>query len=316
MQLKEMQYVYTVYQERSFSKAAKKLFLSQPALSAVVKKVEKEVGEPLFDRSTQPFTVTPAGEYYIASVRQILAINDNMTRYFHDSSDLKTGRLALGSSSFFCAYTLSSQIGAFRQRYPGIQIELREMNVEILKSRVEADELDIILETAFFDEDNLEKYLYTYEDILLGVPKDYPVNDALRPSQLSFRDVREGRYREKDVPTVSLSRFREDPFLFLREGNDLYARGRKLCADAGFEPRVVIYLDQILTAFNIACTGAGVTFVRSSIPRFTPETDRLVYYKLDSPLARRPIYYAYKRGKYLSYPMRAFLEMNGIRPER
>ena len=58
MQLKEMHYIYTIYQERSFSKAAKKLFVSQPALSAVVKKAEKEVGEQIFDRSTLPFSVT------------------------------------------------------------------------------------------------------------------------------------------------------------------------------------------------------------------------------------------------------------------
>ena len=316
MQLKEMQYIYTIYQERSFSKAAKKLFVSQPALSAVVKKAEKEIGEQIFDRSTLPFSVTGAGEYYISQVRQILQLNDNMMKYFQDSSDLKTGYLSVGSSSFFCAYVLSSQVGAFRQRYPGIHIDLHEMNVEILKNKVENDELDIILETSFFDEDNLEKYLFAQEDILLAVPKDYEINAKLHDAQMTFQDVREKKYKNSSVPSLSLSVFRDEPFLFLREGNDLYTRGMKMCEEAGFEPQIKIFLDQILTAFNIASTGAGVAFIRSSIPRFVPETGRLVYYKIDSPLAKRPIYYAYKKGAYLTYPMRAFLQMNGIRPGR
>ena len=65
--LNEMRYVYSVYQEKSFSKAAKKLFISQPALSNMVRKAENEIGAPIFDRSTIPLTVTKEGAYYIKS---------------------------------------------------------------------------------------------------------------------------------------------------------------------------------------------------------------------------------------------------------
>ena len=57
------EYIYAIYQERSFSKAAQKLYVSQPWLSSVVKKVEQEIKTPLFDRSTNPISLTPAGEY-------------------------------------------------------------------------------------------------------------------------------------------------------------------------------------------------------------------------------------------------------------
>ena len=57
-----MDYVYEVYCEKSFSKAAEKLFVSQPALSASIKKTEKKIGLPLFDRSTSPIQLTPAGK--------------------------------------------------------------------------------------------------------------------------------------------------------------------------------------------------------------------------------------------------------------
>ena len=65
--LNEMKYVYAVYQEKSFSKAARKLQVSQPALSKMVRKVEKDIGVIIFDRSTIPVTVTREGAFYIKS---------------------------------------------------------------------------------------------------------------------------------------------------------------------------------------------------------------------------------------------------------
>ena len=57
------EYIYAVYQEKSFSKAARKLYVSQPWLSATIKKAEEELGLPLFDRSTNPISLTEAGRY-------------------------------------------------------------------------------------------------------------------------------------------------------------------------------------------------------------------------------------------------------------
>lgn len=91
--MNELKYVYEVYQERSFSKAAKKLYITQPALSAMVKKAEMEIGQPIFDRSTIPLTLTDAGRYYIASAKKILFIQKNMTSYFQDLQHLQTGHL-------------------------------------------------------------------------------------------------------------------------------------------------------------------------------------------------------------------------------
>ena len=76
--LNEMKYVYEVYKEKSFSKAAKKLFISQPALSNMVRKAEKEMGAPIFDRSTIPLTVTKEGAYYIRTVEKILFLERNL----------------------------------------------------------------------------------------------------------------------------------------------------------------------------------------------------------------------------------------------
>ena len=72
-----MEYVYEVYKEKSFSKAAKKMFISQPSLSATVKRVDEKVGYPIFDRSTKPLGLTELGRQYIQSVEQILSVQSD-----------------------------------------------------------------------------------------------------------------------------------------------------------------------------------------------------------------------------------------------
>ena len=76
------EYIYAIYQEKSFSKAAQKLYVSQPWLSSVVKKVEQEIKTPLFDRTTNPISLTPAGRYYVEHVEQVMAIEDEMRQHF------------------------------------------------------------------------------------------------------------------------------------------------------------------------------------------------------------------------------------------
>ena len=76
-------YVYEIYKEKSFSKAAQNLYISQPSLSARIKKIEQELGAPLFDRSTTPLRLTEVGEAYIKASEEIFQIEQNMENYIN-----------------------------------------------------------------------------------------------------------------------------------------------------------------------------------------------------------------------------------------
>ncbi len=76
-----MKYVYEVYKEKSFSKAAASLFISQPSLSANVKRIENRIGSPIFDRSTKPLQLTEVGEHYIQAIEKIMDIENNLENY-------------------------------------------------------------------------------------------------------------------------------------------------------------------------------------------------------------------------------------------
>ena len=84
----EMKYIYTVYQCGSFSKAAEKLFLTQPALSISVQKVEHEVGMPLFNRDKKPLELTEAGMIYIQKIEQIQHLEQELAMQLNDLTDL------------------------------------------------------------------------------------------------------------------------------------------------------------------------------------------------------------------------------------
>ena len=76
-----MEYIYEVYKEKSFSKAARKLFISQPSLSANVKRIEQKIGYPVFDRSTNPIQLTECGARYIGAVEEIIAVQNSFANY-------------------------------------------------------------------------------------------------------------------------------------------------------------------------------------------------------------------------------------------
>ena len=83
------EYVYAVYREKSFSRAAQKLFISQPSLSAAVKRAEDRIGYPVFDRSTKPLKLTECGEKYIAAVEKMLAAEQEFYHYINDLGELR-----------------------------------------------------------------------------------------------------------------------------------------------------------------------------------------------------------------------------------
>ena len=121
-----MEYVYEVWQARSFSAAAKKLYISQPALSNSIKRVEEKVGTPLFDRSTSPIQLTEVGREYIHAVEQIHSIQENFSRYLADTQELRTGNIAVGSGAMMTAYLLPGIIAAYKEKYPYVEVKVTE----------------------------------------------------------------------------------------------------------------------------------------------------------------------------------------------
>ena len=96
MDFRELTYITAVAEERSVTEAAKRLYISQPSLSYIISKVEQDLGVRLFDRKTNPLSLTYAGEIYVEHAREILRIRDNMRRELTDIGHGQKGRINIG----------------------------------------------------------------------------------------------------------------------------------------------------------------------------------------------------------------------------
>ena len=107
----------------------------QPWLSSVVKKVEQEIKTPIFDRSTTPISLTPAGQYYIQQVEKVMKIEEEMRTHFAQLSSQET-KLHIGSSMFFCTYVLPQLFQEFREENPQITLTLTEGGSESMVEKI------------------------------------------------------------------------------------------------------------------------------------------------------------------------------------
>lgn len=302
-----MDYVYEVYKEGSFSKAAKNLYISQPALSAYIKKIETSLGVPLFDRSTTPVHLTEPGKMYIQAVLQVKAIQNNLEEYFQDITTLKTGKISIGGATFFCSFVLPDIIAEFKKQHPGITVDLVEVNSFGLQEELMKETIDLGIECCYLDTKQFENHVIGKENIILAVPKDYKINYELNNYRLSFQDISENKHLSPDFPSVQLNKFADEPFVMLKKGNDMYTRGMKLCQQAGFVPKAVMYLDQLMTSYHIACKGIGIAFIRDSLVRYMNFNQDVYFYKLDGELSSRELVLIRKKNRYLSKSVDVFI---------
>ena len=305
--MNEKDYIYEVYKERSFSLAAKNLYISQPALSASVKKVERELGITLFDRSTSPIVLTEEGKVYIEYLEKLRALESEANNKLMDMSKLKTGKIVVSGENFVSSFIMPKIIMEFTKKYPGIHVELVESNSPDLRQLLITESIDLLIAHDF------DKKLYSSiplfeETLLLAVPQDYKINEELAEFTLTREDILDGKHLLDTCPKVSIKKFKECPFILLKKGNDTRRRATEIFLEENFEPTTVkIYLDQLITSYNMVCFGLGVAFVNDILVKSSNQSG-CVFYKLRGRATHRSMAIGYKKNKYLSNAITAFID--------
>lgn len=304
-----MEYIYEVYKEKSFSKAAQKLYISQPALSATIKKVEDEMGITIFDRSTYPIGLTECGKEYIKCIEKIMDVRNGFYNYLNDRNELKTGSIAIGSNHIYASYILPPIIAAFSQRYPLIEVKLSEGTTESLNQQFHSGTLDLVIDNYQFEENiSTKHYAFKEHFILMGHSK-FAKQDVVQEYQLTYEDIIQGKHLLKETKSIPLELFQEEPFVLLKAGNDSRNRANKMCQNSGFTPKIAIELDQLATAYNIANYGMGITFVSDTVVKKVYPNPEIVFFKLDSPYAFREVYFFHRKSKYMTKAMEEFIKI-------
>ena len=299
IEFKDIKYVLAVENAGSFSRAAEKEYISQPALSRIVKKVEQELGLLIFDRSSMPLQLTPEGREVTAYFRRMLDVQKELEEYCEARMRLKDRVVTIGAPSYFCRYVLPPIIDAFRQEHPEFQIRVIETNDNELREFLSTGAADLGISVGYSMPADLKCIGLAEETIVLAAPASLEINERLKQYRLTAEEMREGHYKDENCPKIRISEFKEESFLMLKEGNDMYRRGMKICRDAGFTPRIVMYLDQLLSAYYLSAAGQGITFPRASIPHYVGGSDQMYFYKIDHPETSRPVnvYFSGRLGR-------------------
>ena len=298
----EMLYVYTVWQQGSFSKAAEKLYLTQPALSIAIHKIEKELGMPLFDRKRRPLELTDAGKIYLDTIRKMQLLEREQQQKLQDIQNLVTGTVRLGGTHYLNAYILPELLVGFNRKYPGVTLQILENSSFTLGEMLRRRELDM---TFSCKPELIQEYPHypMFEDrILLAVPRENPLHQRYGQTALTAQQVLEGRHLDEDCPKAPLEWFADEEFILLSEGNNLHERAWQMFTEAGIHPHVKLVLNQLVTAFHLAEAAMGVTFVSDRI--IYPHNDRLLYYPLQSTIANRLFYILLPKNAYVPVAVR------------
>ena len=149
MNEKHMQYILAVLKEGSFTAAARKLYISQPSLSQAIKAAETSLGAAIFDRSTDPVSLTPAGRLYVEAADQISSISSNLKKQVEELNREESGLLRLGISVQRGMELLPVLYPRFRAQFPHVSLTLTEQGSANLEETVLEGAVDIALLTAY-----------------------------------------------------------------------------------------------------------------------------------------------------------------------
>lgn len=300
MTSQQIDYVLTLAELKSFSKAAKKLYVTQPSLSQFILNLEKQLGISLFDRSTTPIRLTPAGEIYIKAARQMKDLEENLTNELYDLMALKKGSLKIGTSSFRASYLLPQSITAFHTQYPAITINIVEDSMENLLKLLQQGNLDLIIGTYPFDYKNFHVEALATEKLYLAVPPHHSLNEKLKDLALTALDIKNNTLRAIMTRPIDLSLLQDTPFICTSEGEYNVELIRQICETADFIPLTLLEVKTLETAFSLTLSGLGLSFVPDTLIKFGNFQEHPCYYALNTTRCEHSISLVSRRNGYFS----------------
>lgn len=252
-----LKYVYEVYKEKSFSKAAKALYVSQPALSATVARLEKELSFHIFDRSKQPLELTRQGRVYIESIEEIIESENNMRRRIRELSDMSYGNLVIGGQSYTSYFIMAEICGAFYKEYPNIGVKIDIGNKgedDVLWDRLKDYEIDLLF--SYKTHSNYIVEPIFIERMVVAIHKSVAINEELKKFALGWNEVVGRKYdKEKEIKDPSI--FKDVEFLEFGKGSITTRKMDELIGDYKTSPYNIVNVRHSGMHYNLMCAGVG-----------------------------------------------------------
>ena len=254
MTSRELLYIKTIADEKSVTRAAQKLYLTQPSLSHCVSSIERQLGTRLFTRTSSGLVLTYAGEKYYRMACEVLRIYGAFEAELAEESELVRGRVTLGITNYLACDLLPKMLPAFHREYPGIEVRVVEETTDELQRRLLSGRLDFaVMHTGAGDgaseDPGLSHEILSRDPFLLVAPPDNPYD-----AQAVFSEGES--YPQLDPAVLSGA-----PFLMVSKGQHIRHVADRVLAKAGVSPQIVFTSRNYETLRRLAAEGMGYTLV-------------------------------------------------------
>src|SRR5580704_4858649 len=240
LKLKDLRYLVAVADERHFGRAAASCFVSQPTLSAQLKKLEQDLGVQLIERAPNNVTLTQAGEQIVARARRILEASEEMVTLARSQRDPLAGRLRVALLPTIGPYLLPQVTPAIRKALPRLELRLYEYQTGALLEKLHAGELDVGILALPVELGGLEARELYRESFVVALPEHHPL--AARA-------------------TLKVADLKSEPLLLLEEGHCLRDQALEVCSRFGIRDQQDFRATSLETLRQMVATGAGITLL-------------------------------------------------------
>jgi LysR family transcriptional regulator, hydrogen peroxide-inducible genes activator len=240
LKLKDLRYLVAVADYRHFGRAAAQCFVSQPTLSAQLKKLEQSLGVQLIERAPNNTSLTAAGEQIVARARRILAATDEMVTLARSQRDPLAGKLRVALLPTIGPYLLPHVAPAVRRALPRLELRLYEYQTEPLLEKLHGGDLDVGILALPVELAGLESRELYREPFMVALPERHPL--AARSS-------------------VRLADLKGEKLLLLEEGHCLREQALEVCSRVGVRDQQDFRATSLETLRQMVATGAGITLL-------------------------------------------------------
>lgn len=245
MELRQLEYFVAVAEERNFTRAAERVHISQSGVSAQIRRLERELGADLFDRSARVVTLTVAGEAALDHARAALAAAEAVGQAVGEVADLIRGTLTVGMVVGCTITPLFDALAAFHRAHPGVEISLLEDNSDRLVHAVRGGTVDLALVgAAGAIPDGLDALTIISERLVAAVPTGHPLAASRR---------------------ITLVDLISHPIVCMPAGTGVRTAFDQACAVQGLHPSIALQAGAADAIADLAARGLGIAILSDSM---------------------------------------------------
>jgi DNA-binding transcriptional LysR family regulator len=291
MELDQIAAFLEVARQQSFSRAAEKLYRTQPAISAQIRALEQECGKKLFDRLGRNIFLTPSGEVLFEFGEKLVALHRETLQRVREAGGAPAGKLVVGTNEATCVYVLPQAFAEFKRKHPQVAISIYRNYSRKILQKIAENQVDVGIVTLPVQQSNL-KVIPLYEDVLHAV-------------------VPAG-HRFAKRPSLRLEDLAAEPLIFPKGGHTREMLD-KLFRKYADRLQISMELASVESIKKFVAAGLGISLLSRAYAEMEVASGRLKVIPLQGVELRRKLGLVYRTDRYLSCAAQAFAELLSAR---